>query len=139
MKIKPLIFLSHSGSTFTEGLARTFTDPRRMVGGVVSGTGAGIRMSLGMVLASLMPQLGFAQDEPSASRQPIKHSRRAEQLQRADDKAFKPASPQVVKVMEISKVAPKRAEVVESTPKLNEKHLSAEELRILRKQLLDQR
>ena len=153
MKLKPTMSFNHPSFSFPEDLAHALTRSRRMVGDVAAGTGVGLRMSLGLglILASLLPQLSLAQDDPSASRQPIKHTRRADQKSPSDDRAFKsPATPamsatpsaqplEVTKVAGLGKATPVRVEVVDAVPKLNEKHLSAEELRLLRKQLLNQR
>lgn len=151
MKLKPTMSFNHPSFSLQEDFAHALIRSRRMVGDVAAGTGVGLRMSLGMILASLLPQLSLAQDDPSASRQPIKHTRRADQKSPSDDRAFKsPAAPaisatpsaqplEVTKVAGLAKATPVRVEVVDAVPKLNEKHLSAEELRLLRKQLLNQR
>ena len=151
MKLKPAMSFNHLSFSLPEDLAHALIRSRQLVGGAAAGTGVGLRMSLGMILASLLPQLSLAQDDPSASRQPIKHTRRADQKSPSDDRAFKsPAAPaatatpsaqalEVTKVAGLGKATPVRVEVVDAVPKLNEKHLSAEELRLLRKQLLNQR
>ncbi len=142
MTLKPLHMLNQSNIALTGGLVRALTLTGRVVGDAAgAGVGVGVRMSLSMVLATLMPQLSLAQDEPSASRQPIKHSRRVEQSQShsPEDKVLKVNAAPAPQAVNFAKAVPRRVEVVDAVPKLNEKYLSTEELRLLRKQLLEQR
>lgn len=139
MKFKPLYLYSYSGGALTDRLVRAMSRTGRVVGDAAgTGVGVGMKMSLGVVLATLVPQLSLAQDEPSASRQPIKHSRKADQSQRPENNAQKMAP--ALRTIEFTKKAvPKRADVVDAVPRLNEKYLTPDELRVLRKQLLEQR
>lgn len=140
MKFKPLCLFNRAGVALTGGLVRALTHTGRFVGDTAgTGVGVGIKMSLGMVLATLIPQFSVAQDEPSASRQPIKHSRRADQSQKSENKALKVNMAPAPRAVDFAKVVPRRVEVVDAVPKLNEKHLTTEELRLLRKQLFEQR
>lgn len=138
MKHKPLNLFS--GVPLSGAVLRTLIHTGRVVGDAAgTGIGVGIKMSLGMVLASLMPQLCLAQDEPSASRQPVKHSRRADQSQKLEDKVQNVTMASGAHALDLSKTGLKSVEVVDVMPKLNVKRLSAEELRELRQQLLGQR
>lgn len=138
MKHKPLNLFS--GVSLSGTMVRTLIQTGRVVGDAAGvGVGVGIKMSLGMVLASLMPQLCLAQDEPSASRQPAKHSRRADQSQKSEEKAQSVTMASGAHALDVSKTGSKSVEVVDVVPKLNVKRLSAEELRELRQQLLQQR
>ncbi|MDO8458618.1 MAG: hypothetical protein Q7T07_17070 [Burkholderiaceae bacterium] len=144
MTLKPLHMLNQSNIALTGGLVRALTLTGRVVGDAAgAGVGVGVRMSLSMVLATLMPQLSLAQDEPSASRQPIKHSRRVEQGQSqsytSEDKMLKVNAAPAPQAVNFARAVPRRVEVVDAVPKLNEKYLSTEELRLMRKQLLEQR
>lgn len=142
MKLKPSLsfILNRSSTAFSGGLVRALIHSGRFVGDAAgTGVGMGIKMSVGMVLASLVPQVSLAQDDLTYSRQPIKHSRKVELSYKSEDKAPKvnvAAAPQAVN---FAKTALGRVEVVDAVPKLNEKYLSTEELRLLRKQLLEQR
>lgn len=93
------------------------------------GINMNLSMGIGVVLAALMPQVSLAQEQTPASRQHLKHARKAEQRLAFEEKAQK---------MSMAS-HPKSVEVVNAVPKLNEKRLSAEELRELRIQLFQQR
>lgn len=93
------------------------------------GINMNLSMGIGVVLAALVPQVSLAQEQTPASRQHLEQARKAEPRFTSEEKAQK-----------ISMAAhPKSVEVVNAVPKLNEKRLSAEELRELRIQLFQQR
>ncbi len=107
-------------------------------------TGASVSMGLGMVLATVMPQISLAQEPNSVTRQQAKFARKDELPLKSEDKMQKgnlPTGGTVAAIpnAEVSKNGRKLAEVVIAVPKLNEKRLSPEELRELRQQLLHQR
>lgn len=101
-----------------------------------AGMGAG--MGLGVVLVSVVPQFALAGDKTSGSRQQLRPLRNDEwRLKSADD--VQKNNEVTLAAVESTKTSPRLAEVVTAVPKLNEKRLSPEELRELRRQLLQQR
>ncbi len=99
-------------------------------------------MGFGIVLATLMPQLGLAQKLTPASRQQViahqvvqGQSRKIAAQVKAERANVTLVSPSAA----TAKAAPSGVEVVNAVPKLNEKRLSEQELRELRTQLLQQR
>ena len=95
-------------------------------------------MGLGMLLATMMPQFSLAQEQTSSSRQQVRQTRHDELTLKAEDRVQK-NSIVTLAAVEATKTSPRLAEVVTAVPKLNEKRLSPDELRELRRQLLQQR
>ena len=95
-------------------------------------------MGLGMLLATVMPQFSLAQEPASGSRQQVRQARKDELHIKTEDSVQK-NSKVTLAAVEATKTSPRLAEVVTAVPKLNEKRLSPEELRELRRQLLQQR
>lgn len=95
-------------------------------------------MGLGMLLATMMPQFTWAQEQASGSRQQVRQTRKDEVHLKVEDGVQKNSTVTLAAV-EATKTSPRLAEVVTAVPKLNEKRLSPEELRELRRQLLQQR
>ena len=95
-------------------------------------------MGLGMLLATVMPQFSLAQEPTPGSRQQVRQARKDELHLKVDDSVQKNSTVTLAAV-EATKTSPRLAEVVTVVPKLNEKRLSPEELRELRRQLLQQR
>ena len=94
-------------------------------------------MGLGMLLATVMPQFSLAQDPAAGSRQQVRQTRKDEGRLKADDGVQK-NSIVTMNAVEATSTSPRLAEVVTSVPRLDVKRLSPEELRELRRQLLEQ-
>ena len=101
-------------------------------------TGASVGMGLSMLLATVMPQFSLAQDPTAGSRQQVRQARKDELRLKADDGVQK-NSVMTLSAVEATPTSPRLAEVVTAVPRLNEKRLSPEELREMRRQLLEQR
>ena len=101
-------------------------------------TGASVGMGLGMLLATVMPQFTWAQEQVSGSRQQVRQTRKDELHLKSEENVQK-TSIVIMAAVEATKTSPRLAEVVTAVPKLNEKRLSPEELRELRRQLIQQR
>lgn len=100
--------------------------------------GASVGMGLGMLLATVMPQFTLAQEQASGSRQQVRQARKDE-LHLKSEVNVQKTSTVTMAAVEATKTSSRLAEVVTVVPKLNEKRLSPEELRELRRQLLQQR
>lgn len=120
---------------------RLFSIPRGWF--TFDATGASVGMGLGMLLATVMPQFTWAQEQASGSRQQVRQTRKDELRLKAEDGVQKDSLQKnnvvTLAAVEATKTTPRLAEVVTAVPKLNEKRLSPEELRELRRQLLQQR
>lgn len=100
-------------------------------------TGTSVGMGLGMLLATMMPQFSLAQEPATGLRQQVRQARKDELHLKTEDSVQK-NSTVIMAAVEATKTSPRLAEVVTAVPKLNEKRLSPEELRELRRQLLQQ-
>lgn len=100
-------------------------------------TGASVGMGLGMLLATVVPQFTLAQEPLSKSGQQVRQTRKGELRLKADD-AVQKDSMVTLATVETSKPSPRLVEVETATPPLSAKRLSPEELRELRRQLLEQ-
>jgi hypothetical protein len=101
-------------------------------------TSARVGVGLGVILATAIPQNTWAQERASGLRQQVLQVRTDEPRLKSEENVQK-NNMVTLAAVEATPSSPRLAEVLTPVPKLNEKRLSPEELRELRRQLLQQR
>jgi hypothetical protein len=101
-------------------------------------TSARVGVGLGVILATAIPQNTWAQERASGLRQQVRQLRTDEPRLKSEENVQK-NNMVTLAAVEATPSSPRLAEVHTPVPKLNEKRLSPEELRELRRQLLQQR